>query len=90
MMLDNSQVLTIAFSTLPVMLTVLLGTLVSNVRLSRADWRPTGSLDALDASLAEFRSHMDARFDEMDRTCRADVRHLEEVLDARLRHLEER
>jgi hypothetical protein len=33
---------------------------------------------------------MDARFDDMRETCRSELRRVEEVLDARLKHLEER
>lgn len=40
--------------------------------------------------LNDLRSHMDARFDDMRETWRAELRRVEEVLDARLKHLEER
>jgi hypothetical protein len=33
---------------------------------------------------------MDARFDDMRETWRSELRRVEEVLDARLKHLEER
>lgn len=40
--------------------------------------------------LSDLRSHMDARFDDMRETWRAELRRVEEVIDARLKHLEER
>jgi len=40
--------------------------------------------------LNELRSHIDARFDDMRETWRAELRRVEEVLDARLKHLEDR
>jgi len=40
--------------------------------------------------LSDLRSHMDRRFDDMKATWRAELQRVEGVLDARLRHLEER
>jgi hypothetical protein len=40
--------------------------------------------------LGDLRSHIDARFDDMRETWRAELRRVEEVIDARLKHLEER
>jgi hypothetical protein len=40
--------------------------------------------------LSDLRSHMDARFDDAKDTWRAELRRVEEVIDARLKHLEER
>lgn len=40
--------------------------------------------------LSDLRSHMDARFDDAKDTWRAELHRVEEVLNARLRHLEER
>jgi hypothetical protein len=40
--------------------------------------------------LGDLRSHIDNRFDDMRDTWRAELRRVEEVLDARLKHLEER
>jgi hypothetical protein len=56
-------------------LTVLLGILINNSRIG------------------DLRAHMDQRFDSMEtnlkETWRAELRRVEEVLDARLRHLEQ-
>ena len=40
--------------------------------------------------LSDLRSHMDNRFDDMKETWRAELHRVEGVLDARLRHLEDR
>ena len=40
--------------------------------------------------LRDLRTHMDARFDDMRETWRSGLRRVEEVIDARLKHLEER
>ena len=40
--------------------------------------------------LSDLRSHMDARFDDAKDTWRAELRRVEEVIDARLKHIEER
>jgi len=40
--------------------------------------------------LSDLRSHMDQRFDDMKDMWRSELHRVEEVLDARLKHLEER
>ncbi len=84
--MNDTQMLTIALATVPTMLTVLIGILLNNARLSDVNLR-----------LAELRSHMDGRFDGVDRRFeemkemwRTELHRVEEVLDARLKHLEER
>jgi hypothetical protein len=76
--------LTIALATVPTMLTVLIGILLNNARLSDVNSR-----------LGEFRSHMDARFNDVDRRFdemkemwRTELHRVEEVIAARLKHLE--
>jgi hypothetical protein len=44
----------------------------------------------LRSSISDLRSHMDNRFDDARDTWRAELRRVEEVIDARLKHLEER
>jgi chaperonin cofactor prefoldin len=51
----------------------------------------------MNARISELRSHMDARFDDVDRRFdemkdlwRSELHRVEEVLDARLKHLEQR
>ncbi len=40
--------------------------------------------------ISELRLHMDARFDDMRDTWRSELHRVEEVLDARLKHIEGR
>ena len=43
-----------------------------------------------DSRLGDLRAHFDARFDDICEMWRAELHRVEEVLDARLKHLEER
>jgi hypothetical protein len=83
MEMNESQILTIALASVPTMLTVLIGILINNSRLSDIDRR-------LNARIDDLRAHMDARFDDMRATWQSELRRVEEVLDARLKHLEAR
>ena len=95
--MNDSQIMTIGLTTVPTMLIVLVGILINNARLtdlrSYMDAR-FGDVDtrfrSMDTRLGEFRSHVDARFDDMRDLWRAELHRVEEVLDARLKHLEER
>jgi hypothetical protein len=40
--------------------------------------------------LSDLRGHMDARFADLKETWRSELRRVEDVLEARLKHLEER
>jgi hypothetical protein len=40
--------------------------------------------------LSDLRSHMDKRFDDIKETWRAELQRVEGVLDARLKHIEDR
>jgi len=80
------QLLTIAFATVPTMLTVLLSILINNARLNDTNTR-----------IGELRVHMDSRFNDVDRRFdemrdlwRSELHRVEEVLDARLKHIEDR
>ena len=77
--MTDTQILTIALASLPTMLAVLLGILVNNSRLSD-----------LRASMDSRFNAVDRRFDEMKDIWRSELHRVEEVLDARLKHLEER
>ena len=84
--MDNSQILTIALAAVPTMLAVLVGILINNSRLNDTN-----------ARIGDLRGHMDAhfndvdrRFDEMRDLWRSELYRVEQVLDARLKHLEER
>jgi hypothetical protein len=77
--MTEAEILTIALAAVPAMITVLIGILINSPRLS------------------DLRSYMDVRFnkvdrrfDEMKETWRSELHRVEGVLDARLKHLEER
>jgi hypothetical protein len=84
--MDNSQILTIALAAVPTMLTVLVGILINNARLSDTNAR----IGDTNARISELRGHMDTRFDEMRDLWRSELYRVEQVIDARLKHLEER
>lgn len=77
--INPSLVLSLALATVPTMLTVLIGILINNSRLGDVNSR-----------INDLRSHMDSRFDEMRSSWQSELRRVEEVFDARLKHLEER
>jgi hypothetical protein len=91
--MDNSQILTIALAAVPTMLAVLVGILVNNSRLTDTNSR----ISETNARIAELRGHMDSRFNDVDRRFdemrdlwRSELYRVEQVIDARLKHLEER
>ena len=91
--MTDTQILTIALSTAPTMLLVLVGILINNARLGDTNTRigETNSRIAETSSrIAELRSHMDVRFEEMKDLWRSELHRVEEVIDARLRHIEGR
>jgi hypothetical protein len=75
-----------ALASLPTMLTVLIGILINNSRLGDVNSR----MGDLNSRIDDLRSHMDARFDDMRVTWQSELHRVEEVLDAGLKHLEER
>ena len=77
--MDNSQILTIALAAVPNMLAVLAGILINNARLSDTNTR-----------IGELRGHIDSRFNEMRDLWRSELYRVEQVIDARLKHLEGR
>ena len=84
--MGDTQLLTIALASVPTMLAVLVGILINNSRLNDTN-----------ARIGELRGHMDScfkdvdrRFDEMRDLWRSELYRVEQVIDARLKHLEER
>ncbi len=77
--MSDTQILTILLVAVPTMLAVLVGILINNARLSDTT-----------ARLGELRGHMDIRFDEMRDLWRSELYRVEQAIDARLKHLEER
>jgi hypothetical protein len=67
-------------------LAVLVGILINNSRMSGMNSRMAG----MNSRLGDLRAHMDSRFDDMKDMWRSELHRVEEVLDARLKHLEER
>jgi len=91
--MNDQQILTIALASAPTMLTVLIGILLNNARLSDLNNR----MGDMNARLAELRQHMDSRFDQVDvrfdetkELWRSELHRVEEILDARLKHIEDR
>ena len=91
--MNQNQVLLFALASVPTMLTVLIGILVNNSRLGDVNSRMgdvNSRMGDLNNRIDDLRSHMDARFDDMRVTWQSELHRVEEVLDARLKHLEER
>ena len=91
--MGDIQILSIAFAVVPTMLAVLVGILINNSRLSDTNAR----IGDTNASIRELRGHMDTRFNDVDRRFdemrdlwRSELYRVEQVIDARLKHLEER
>jgi len=77
--INPGQILSLALATVPTVITVLIGILINNSRLGDVN-----------ARIADLRSHMDSRFDDMRAVWHSELHRVEEVFDARLKHLEER
>jgi len=84
--MTDTQILTIALSTVPTMLLVLVGILINNARLGDTNTR----IGETNSRIGELRSHIDVRFEEMKDLWRSELHRVEEVIDARLRHIEGR
>jgi hypothetical protein len=84
--MTDTQILTIALSTAPTMLLVLVGILINNARLGDTNTR----IGETNSRIGELRSHMDVRFEEMKDLWRSELHRVEEVIDARLKHIERR
>jgi len=84
--MSETSLLTLALAAVPNMLAVLVGILINNSRLNDTN-----------LSIRELRAHMDARFNDVDRRFdemrdlwRSELYRVEQVIDARLKHLEGR
>jgi flagellar capping protein FliD len=98
--MSDTQLLPIALAALPTMLTVLVGILINNSRLGDMNSRLSdmnSRLNDMGTRIDDLRAHMDSRFADVDRRFdemrdlwRAELHRVEEVLDARLKHIEER
>ena len=77
--MTDIQIAILALPSVLSIVAVLVGILINNSRLGDTNSR-----------ISDLRSHMDNRFDDMRDMWRSELRRVEEVLDARLKHLEER
>ena len=84
--MSDTQLLTIALAVVPNVLAVLVGILINNSRLSDTNAR----MGETNARIGELRGHMDHRFDEMRDLWRSELYRVEQVIDARLKHIEDR
>jgi hypothetical protein len=91
--MNDTQILTIVLASVPSTLAVLIGILINNSRLNDTNAR----IADLNARIGDLRSYVDSRFADMDRRFdemkdlwRSELHRVEEVLDARLKHIEER
>jgi hypothetical protein len=102
--MTDSQLLAIALASAPTMMTVLIGILINNARLGDVNARLGDIKHYMDARFNEVDrrfNDVDRRFEDLDRKMdhrfadvkemwRSELHRVEEVLDARLKHLEER
>jgi hypothetical protein len=91
--MSDTQILTVALAAVPTMLAVLVGILINNSRLSDTNARIAdlrGHMDARFAYMDNRFDGVDRRFDEMRDLWRSELYRVEQVIDARLKHLEER
>lgn len=95
--MTDAQILTIALATVPTMITVLIGILINNSRISDLNARMGDLTASVNGRFGELRAYMDLRFNDVDRRLdemkdmwRSELHRVEEVLGARLKHLEER
>lgn len=88
--MTESQLLSTALSVIPTMLTVLIGILVNNARLSDLRAAVDHRFNSVDRRLDGLQAEMNRRFDENRDLWRSELHRVEQILDARLKHLEER
>ena len=84
-MMDTVRaILTVGVPTLAVLVGILVnGSRLSDLR-SYMDWR----FDSMDKRFDSMERRSDQRFEDLKETWRAELHRVEEVLDARLKHLE--
>ena len=95
--MTDSQLVALALASAPTMITVLIGILINNARLG--DMRHYmearfGEIDhrfgGIEHRFDDLDRNMDRRFEDAKDIWRSELHRVEEVLDARLKHLEER
>jgi hypothetical protein len=95
--MTDIQALILALPSVLSIVAVLVGILITNSRMGDTNARISELRVETRSHVSELRSHMDnqfshvdTRFDDMRDMWRAELHRVEEVLDARLKHLEER
>ena len=98
--MSDTQLLSIALAAAPTMLAVLVGILINNSRLNDTNTRIAELRIHMDTRFTDVERRFDGvdrsfdgvdrRFDEMRDLWRSELHRVEEVLDARLKHLEDR
>ena len=98
--MTESPILAIALASVPTMITVLIGILINNARLGDVNARLGDLRHYMEARFNDVDrrfnevdrrfDRVDSRFDDMKDMWRSELHRVEEVLDARLKHLEER
>ena len=91
--MTHTQILTIVLASAPTMLAVLLGILVHNSRLSDLQAYMDGRFNDIGARFGDVNGRfasLERRLDELKEVWCSELHRVEEVLDARLKHLEER
>jgi hypothetical protein len=83
--MKDPQILNLMLASLPTMLTVLIGILINNARLSDLRTDMDKRFNEVDRRFDQ----MDRRFEEVKELWRSELHRVEQVLDARLKHLEE-
>jgi hypothetical protein len=90
--MKDPPILNLMIASLPTMLTVLIGILINNARLGDLKAEINSRFAEMDRRFA----NIDRRFDEMDRRFgevkelwRSELHRVEQVLDARLKHIED-
>jgi hypothetical protein len=93
--MNDTQILTIVLASAPTMLVVLIGILINNSRLNDTNNR----IADLNVRFGELRTDLGGRISDIntrvteiraEMVTKAELRRMEEIIDARLKHLEER
>ena len=88
--MTDTQILTIVLAVVPSTIVVLVGILLNNARLNDLGTRMDQRFNQVDQRFNEMDRKMDHRFMEMKELWRSELHRVEEILDARLKHIEER
>jgi len=84
--MSDSPILGLVAASVPTMITVLIGILINNARLGDLRHYMDARFNEIDRRF----DRVDSRFEEMQDLWRSELHRVEEVLDARLKHIEER